>query len=165
MFSLLVRRNDLTGADMIPPHVHDVITTGVAHIGCVSSNLKPFHADTLGIICDAETDEVICCLNKNSSEAFLNHLTVGSRTSLFAAVITHESYNLKGQVTAIRDVNEVEVAACNKLSKGMFALYSEMGIPEELAARYWKRIPDLAISFLVDTVFSQTPGPDAGKQL
>ena len=150
---------------MIPPHVYEVITTGVAHIGCVSSNLKPFHADTLGIICDAESDEVVCCLNKNSSEAFLNHLTVGSRTSLFAAVITHESYNLKGHVTAIRDVNEVEVAACNELSKGMFALYSEMGIPEELAARYWKRIPDLAISFLVDTVFSQTPGPDAGKQL
>ena len=150
---------------MIPPNVHEVVTTGVAHIGCVSSKLKPFHADTLGIICDAERDEVICCLNRNSSKAFLNHLVVGSRTSLFAAVITHESYNLKGYVTAIRNVNENEVAACNKLTKRMFALYSELGIPEELAARYWKRIPDLAISFLVDTIFSQTPGPDAGKQL
>tara|TARA_Y100001954_G_scaffold69559_1_gene76120 strand:- start:121 stop:573 length:453 start_codon:yes stop_codon:yes gene_type:complete len=150
---------------MIPPQVNEVITTGVAHIGCVSSNLKPFHADTLGIVCDPESDKVVCCLNRDSSEAFLDHLVVGSRMSLFAAVITHESYNLKGHVTEIRDVNADELAACNKLMKEMFALYNEMGIPEELAARYWKRTPDLAISFLVDTIFSQTPGPDAGKQL
>ncbi len=78
---------------MIPPQVNEVITTGVAHIGCVSLNLKPFHADTLGIVCDPESDKVVCCLNRKSSEAFLNHLVVGSRTSLFAAVITHESYN------------------------------------------------------------------------
>ena len=150
---------------MIPSQVHEVVTTGVAHIGCVSSNLKPFHADTLGILCDSESDEVVCCLNRNSSKAFLHHLGVGSRTSLFAAVITHESYNLKGHVTEIRDVNADELAACSKLMKEMFALYQEMGIPEELAAKYWNRTPDLAISFLVDTIFSQTPGPDAGKQL
>ena len=42
---------------MIPSAVNEVITTGVGHIGCVSSNLKPFHADTLGIVCDPEIDK------------------------------------------------------------------------------------------------------------
>ena len=150
---------------MIPSAVNEVITTGVGHIGCVSSNLKPFHADTLGIVCDPEVDEVICFINKSSSKPFLDHLVVGSRTSLFSAVITHESYNLKGQVTELRDVSVDEMAVCDNLRKGMYALYSELGIPEELAARYWKRTPDIAIVISVDTIFSQTPGPNAGKQL
>ena len=150
---------------MIPSAVNEVITTGVGHIGCVSSNLKPFHADTLGIVCDPEIDEVICFINKSSSRAFLDHLVVGSRTSLFAAVITHESYNLKGKVTHLRDVSADELAVCDNLREGMYALYNELGIPEELAARYWNRTPDVAIVISVDTIFSQTPGPNAGKQL
>ena len=150
---------------MIPSAVNEVITTGVGHIGCVSSNLKPFHADTLGIVCDPEIDEVICFINKSSSKTFLDHLVVGSRTSLFAAVITHESYNLKGKVTHLRDVSADELAVCDNLREGMYALYNELGIPEELAARYWNRTPDIAIVISVDTIFSQTPGPNAGKQL
>ena len=150
---------------MIPSAVNEVITTGVGHIGCVSSKLKPFHADTLGIVCDPEIDEVICFINKSSSKAFLDHLVVGSRTSLFSAVITHESYNLKGQVTELRDVSADEMTVCDNLRKGMYALYGELGIPEELAGRYWKRTPDIAIVISVDTIFSQTPGPNAGKQL
>ena len=150
---------------MIPFAVNEVITTGIGHIGCVSSNLKPFHADTLGIVCDPEIDEVICFINKSSSKAFLDHLAVGSRTSLFSAVITHESYNLKGQVTDLRDVNADEMAVCDNSRKRMYSLYNELGIPEELAARYWKRTPDIAIVISVDTIFSQTPGPNAGKQL
>ena len=150
---------------MIPSAVNEVITTGVGHIGCVSSNLKPFHADTLGIVCDPEIDEVICFINRSSSQAFLDHLVVGSRTSLFSAVITHESYNLKGQVMELRDVSADEMTICDNLRKGMYALYSDLGIPEELAARYWKRTPDVAIVISVDTIFSQAPGPNAGKQL
>ena len=150
---------------MIPSAVNEVIINGVGHIGCVSLNLKPFHADTLGIVCDPEFDEVICFINKSSSNAFLDHLVVGSRTSLFAAVISHESYNLKGQVTELRDVSADEMEVCDNLRKGMYALYSELGIPEELAARYWKRTADIAIAISVDTIFSQTPGPNAGKQL
>ena len=150
---------------MIPSTVNEVITTGIGHIGCVSSDLKPFHADTLGIVCDPENDEVVCFINKSSSKAFLDHLVVGSRTSLFAAVITHESYNLKGKVTKLRGVSANDMAVCDKLRKGMYALYSELGIPEELAARYWKRTPDIAIVISVDTIFSQTPGPNAGNQL
>ena len=150
---------------MITPTVNEVITNGVGHIGCVSSNLKPFHADTLGIVCDPEIDEIICFINKSSSKAFLDHLVVGSRTSLFAAVITHESYNLKGTVTELRDVSADEMAVCDKLRQEMYALYNELGISKELAARYWKRTPDIAIVITVDTIFSQTPGPNAGKQL
>ena len=150
---------------MIPSTVNEVITNGVGHIGCVSSNLKPFHADTLGIVCDPEIEEVICFINKSSSKAFLDHLVVGSRASLFAAVITHESYNLKGKVTNLRDVSADEMAVCDKLREGMYVLYKELGIAEELAARYWKRTPDIAIVISVDAIFSQTPGPNAGKQL
>ena len=119
----------------------------------------------MGIVCNPEIDEVICFINKSSSKAFLDHLVVGSRTSLFAAVITHESYNLKGKVTELRDVSADEMAVCDNLREGMYTLYNELGIPEDLAARYWNRTPDIAIVISVDTIFSQTPGPNAGKQL
>ena len=62
-------------------------------------------------------------------------------------------------------MNADDIAVCDKLREGMYALYNELGIPEELAAIYWKRTPDIAIVISVDTIFSQTPGPNAGKQL
>ena len=47
----------------------------------------------------------------------------------------------------------------------MYSLYGELGIPENLAEKYWLKPANLAVVFSVDKVFIQTPGPDAGKQI
>ena len=81
---------------MISDQVYNVLTNGIGHIGCTSSSLRPFHADPLGICCDQATNTIVCCLNKKTNKLFLDHLAIGSRVSLFATVISHEAYNLKG---------------------------------------------------------------------
>ena len=40
-----------------------------------------------------------------------------------------------------------------------------MGIPKDLASKYWGHEIDVAMEFTVDTIFVQTPGPDAGNKL
>ena len=93
---------------MITDQIQKILTTGIGHIGCASSTLKPFHSDVLGVICDRNSAEIACCLNKEHSEPFLDNLVVGSIVSLFVGAISHEAYNVKGHVTAIRDVQENE---------------------------------------------------------
>ena len=81
---------------MVTDKIHEVLTTGIGHIGCVSSSLRPFHSDVLGVIYNRNSEEISCCLNKESSEPFLNNLVVGSMVSLFVGAISHEAYNIKG---------------------------------------------------------------------
>ena len=150
---------------MISDQVYNVLTTGVGHIGCASSSLKPFHADALGVCCDQATGSIVCCVNKETNKPFVNTLEIGSRVSLFVGVISHEAYNLKGDVTELRDVYDDERQACDDLRKQMYSLYGELEIPENLAEKYWLKPANLAVVFSVDKVFVQTPGPDAGKQI
>ena len=150
---------------MIPENVFTVATTGVGHIGCVSSVLKPFHADALGIACDRKNEEVTCFLNKGSSVKFLENIDHKSRVSLFVGIISHEAYNLKGEITNLRQVTENDLLLCAEFKKGIYNLYGEMGIPESLADKYWNKLPEVAVVFEVDKIFVQTPGPDAGKQI
>lgn len=150
---------------MISDQVYNVLTTGVGHIGCASSSLKPFHADALGVCCDQATSSIVCCVNKETNKPFVKTLEIGSRVSLFVGVISHEAYNLKGDVTELRDVYDDERQACDDLRKQMYSLYGELGIPENLAEKYWLKPANLAVVFSVDKVFVQTPGPDAGKQI
>ena len=150
---------------MIPDQVYNVVTTGIGHIGCASSSMRPFHADALGICCDRTKSKIVCCLNKASSQRFIDHLFIGSRVSLFVGVISHEAYNLKGNVTDLRNASEDEIEVCDELRKQIYGLYGELGIPKNLADRYWLKDPDLAVVFSVDKVFVQTPGPEAGKQV
>ena len=102
---------------MISDQVYNVLTNGIGHIGCTSSSLRPFHADPLGICCDQTTSTIVCCLNKKTNKLFLEHLEIGSRVSLFATVISHEAYNLKGAVTELRDVTDDEIQVCDALRK------------------------------------------------
>jgi len=150
---------------MVSDQVYNVLTTGIGHIGCANLTMRPFHADTLGICCDRQNNKIVCCLNKSSSQKFVENLNVGSRVSLFVGIISHEAYNLKGKVTDLRNVNDQEIVVCNELRKRIYSLYGELGIPENLADRYWLKQPDLAVVFSVDKIFIQTPGPEAGKQI
>ena len=150
---------------MISDKINDVITNGMGHIGCVSSSLKPYHADTLASSSDQKKNEITCCLNDVSCKPFLNHVSNGSRVSLFVAVPSHEAYNIKGTILAVRNVTEDEKSACDRLRKKIYGFYAELGIPEHLADRYWLKEPDIAVVFAVDKIFVQTPGPDAGKQV
>ena len=150
---------------MISDQVYNVLTNGVGHIGCASSSLKPFHADALGICCDQTRGTIVCCLNKETNKLFIENLEIGSRVSLFVGVISHEAYNLKGAVTDLRDVTNDEIQVCDDLRNKMYSFYDELGIPKNLADRYWLKPTDLAVVFSVDKVFVQTPGPDAGKEI
>ena len=108
---------------MISDQVHNVLTTGIGHIGCASSSMRPFHADTLGICCDRQNSKIVCCLNKASSKQFIENLNLGSRVSLFVGIISHEAYNLKGDVIDLRDVNDHEIETCDELRKRIYGLY------------------------------------------
>ena len=134
---------------MINDKIHEVLTTGIGHIGCVSPTLRPFHADVLGVIYNRDSEELSCCINKESSKPFLDTLAVDSMVSLFVGAISHEAYNIKGHVTALRDVQETEKIACDNLRHGIYEPFAALGITKDLADRYWLKIPNVTVVFKV----------------
>ena len=69
---------------------------------------------------------------------------------------SHEAYNIKGSISAFRNVTKDEKSACDRLRKEVYGFYAELGIPEHLADRYWLKEPDIAVRFAVDKIFVQT---------
>ena len=89
---------------MVSDSVYNVLTTGIGHIGCASSLMRPFHADTLGICCDRQNSEIVCCLNKASSQQFVKNLNVGSRVSMHRSIIgLHNSRAVMSNVSTLMD--------------------------------------------------------------
>ena len=150
---------------MIPDNVIEVLKNGIGHIGTVSDDLKPFHADLLGIKCDGSSPIVTCFLNKKLADKFLPHIQNKCRLSLFVGVISHEAYNLKGAFLKFKDITDGDKQFCAKFRDNIYSLYDTMGIPKDLASKYWGHEIDIAMEFTVDTIFIQTPGPDAGNKL
>ena len=150
---------------MIPENVQNVLTTGVGHIGTASQDNRPFHADLLGINSDKKTGVVSCFLNKKASLKFLDHVEKTCRISLFVGVISHEAYNLKGRLDAVGRTSSIEREICQKFSVNILELYSQMGMDKNLAKKFWGMEPDVSLTFSVEKIFIQTPGPDAGKEI
>ena len=150
---------------MIPDNVLEVLKNGIGHIGTVSDDLKPFHADLLGIKSDKSSSVITCFLNKKLAENFLSHIQNDCRLSLFVGVISHEAYNLKGAFLKFKDITDDDKEFCANFRENIYSLYDSMGIPKDLASKYWGHEIDIAMDFAVDTIFVQTPGPDAGNKL
>ena len=89
-------------------------------------------------------------MNKEKKKNYISEMTASFENSE-AVLVTH--------------YQGLTVKQLDDLRKQMYSLYGELGIPENLAEKYWLKPANLAVVFSVDKVFVQTPGPDAGKQI
>lgn len=77
----------------------------------------------------------------------------------------HECYQFKGTYLASRPADETDGVVVDRTEKRFHQLLGPlMGLSEEVcAARFGK--PVLAMTFKVDAIFDQTPGPGAGRKI
>ena len=78
-------------------------------------------------------------------------------------MVTHEAYNFKGdfQNSFSLDANFLKISENYRSS--LIGVLSELGLNKEALEKKYNDAPDLGINFMVDKVFIQTPGPEAGK--
>ena len=150
---------------MLPKETLKVLAGGFAHLGTVSTELKPIHIDALGASVDPEKNLITFFVRTKTSENFLSCLGGKTPTSAFVGLPTHEAYQFKGAFAGTRALSAMDL----KISETLIAELSEfmfaMGMNAEKAKNYFGTSPDIGIMIDVEKIYLQTPGPDAGKEL
>ncbi|HSD10550.1 MAG TPA: pyridoxamine 5'-phosphate oxidase family protein [Candidatus Binatia bacterium] len=153
---------------MIPDRVVEVLRgPAFMHVGTRDAELHPAHAFAVGAIVSEDRQAVTFFVPEIASGRILRDLRDNGRVALAVGLVSHEAYQLKGTCASSRPADEQEVAFEEAhLAKLLTAL--RQLFPEEFATALIRAIPcrpSVAITFRVEEVFLQTPGPGAGNKL
>ena len=148
---------------MIPNLTLNALQNGFGHFGVASKSNKTRHVDTLGLTINSSNSSLTCFVIKSECEEVLEYLRESGRISFFVGMISHEAYNFKGQFESFNLLNENDLKVSEEYRSNVINTITNIGMPREAATEKYSKFPDIGITFKVDKVFVQTPGPDAGK--
>ena len=102
------------------------------------------------------------------SKQIISDLEDNGRVALEAAHSTHEAYQMKGRYVSSRPSSEedyaVQEAYQKKIIDGLLQFFPEE-LAKPLAAVDSDYRPSIAITFRVEEIYLQTPGPGAGTKM
>lgn len=149
---------------MIPGKIIDFMHGAVlAWVGTRDARLRPALTWAFGVRVSVTGDEVTAFVPDVEIELTRSNLSQNGLVALNVVhPISHESYQFKGKLTGMRPTTEEERAVQDILRAKVAALLT-MFRPELVTG--FVVAPSTAISFGVEQVFVQTPGPGAGRQL
>ena len=137
----------------------------IAFIGTRNRALRPGVAWASAVKADAAGGTITFLLPDAESARPLADIAENGLIALTALdPLSHECYQYKGRFLSQRAGNDDDRALSDIQHAKACARVDEMRLPGELFARfvYW---PGTAITFRVEEIYDQTPGPNAGKQL
>ena len=153
---------------MIPERVLEVLRgPAFLHVGTRNAELRPTHAFPLGVVVGDDRETVTFFVNEWRAKRILSDLEDNGRVAFAAGLLSHEAYQLKGPYLSSRPASDDEIAfqeahratLCGQLLN-WFPKEMAEGLFLALACR-----PSVAITFRVEEVFLQTPGPGAGTKM
>jgi len=150
---------------LIPELTFNALKVGFGHFGVASIENKTRHVDTLGVMVNNSSSTLTCFILKSECEEVINFLKSSGRISFFVGMISHEAYNFKGQFIELKQLNDDDLKISQDYRKSLIDIITSIGVPEDGAIEKYGKVPDIGITFKVDKVFVQTPGPDAGKEI
>ena len=148
---------------MIPNLTHNALQNGFGHFGVASKSNKTRHVDTLGVTVNSSNSVLTCFVVKSDCKEIFDYLKESGRISFFVGMISHEAYNFKGQFEDFNLLSESDLEVSENYRSNVINIIANIGMPREAAMEKYGIVPDIGITFKVDKVFVQTPGPDAGK--
>jgi len=133
-----------------------------------NADLRPAHAHVCGVVVHDDKTTVTFYVADKRAKRIVADLENNGNVAFEAAQATHEAYQLKGKYVSSRpsseDDYEVQAAYLVKFMEGLLAFF-----PEELAQQLRDvesdYRPSTAITFRVEEIYLQTPGPKAGEKL
>jgi len=154
---------------VIPDRVAEHLT-GPSFIQVATRNaeLRPAHAHVLGAVVHDDRQTVTFFVAEKRAKRIVADLENNGRVALEAAQATHEAYQLKGQYVSSRPSSEEEYAVQEAYQKiileGLMQFFPEE-LAKPIAGVESQYRPSIAITFRVEEVFLQTPGPGAGTKM
>jgi hypothetical protein len=154
---------------MIPDRVIEVLH-GPAwiQIGSRDEALRPTHTVAAGGVVHDDRQTVTVFVPAARSKRVLRDLTGNGRIAVGVALASHEAYQLKGTYVSSRATDDADRARQETYRATLLASALEAGYPESIARPLTLGVaytPGVAITFRVEEVFLQTPGPGAGTLL
>ena len=151
---------------MIPEQTLETLANGFGHLGSADTNLKSAHTDTLSTDVNQAKGTVTCFVLGFLAGSVLENFRANGRVSYFVALPSHEAYQFKGQFIGTRELTEDDLYKSEKFrDAAQEYLTTVMGIPAEPLAQMFGMAPDLGVTFKVEKIYKQTPGPEAGREL
>jgi hypothetical protein len=136
-------------------------------VGSRDAALRPAHTCAVGAIVDDDRRTVTFFVPESRSARLLSDLRDNGRVAFSFGWVSHEAYQLKGTYLSSRPTTSEDIALQDayrmKLLAAFRHVYSEeMARPYTLGVAYQ---PGVAVTFRVEEVFVQTPGPGAGARM
>ncbi len=150
---------------MIPDLTINALQEGLGHFGVSSKNNKTVHVDTLGVKISNTKSTLTCFVINDECNKVLQYLSESGRVSFFVGMISHEAYNFKGQFVSSEKLNNEDLKISENYRNNVINVITSVGLSKDSAFDKFGKVPDLGITFRVDKVYIQTPGPDAGKEI
>lgn len=153
---------------MIPDRVVEVLRgPAIMLVGSRDAGLRPAHTCAVGAIVDDDRRTVTFFVPESRSARLLSDLRDNGRVAFSFGWVSHEAYQLKGtylsaRLTTAEDTARQETHRAALLEAARQAYPEEIARPFALGAAYH---PGVAITFRVEEVYLQTPGPGAGARM
>jgi hypothetical protein len=150
-------------ATQLTPELSEFIGSGVSIlVGTRDAELKPACLRASGAKANAERSEVVLYLGAAVALRTLDNLrNNGEIAATFSRAIDHRALQLKGHCVGIRSSESADKALQERYEDEYGKVLLYLGLPKQVVARrrFW---PSVAVTFKVEGIFEQTPGPRAG---
>ena len=153
---------------MIPDRVVELLHgPAFMQLGTRDAHLRPAHTVVTGAVVHPDRETVTFFLPEGRSARILGDLQDNGRVALGIAFVSHEAYQLKGTYLSSRPTGDEDLALQDAYGAKLLAAVRQV-YPEEIARPLvlgFAYRPGVAITFRVEEIFRQTPGPGAGEKM
>lgn len=135
--------------------------------GTRDADLRPAHICVVGAVVEDDRRTVTFFVPESRSGRLLSDLRDNGRVAFSFGLASHEAYQLKGTYLSARPTTADDVARQDAY-RTMLLTACRKVYPEEMARPYALGVayqPGIAVTFRVEEIFVQTPGPGAGTRM
>lgn len=151
---------------MIPQKYVDFVQGHTLHfVGSRDAKLRPMFSWAFGATVNAQEDTITFYVpNVEGAKTLSNFEDNGMVALTVSDAGTHETYQFKGPRLEIRPSEDKDTAIQDIHQSKVVSYLGARGYPEEIFTGF-AIYPSTAVTFKVEDVFVQTPGPGAGNKL
>lgn len=151
---------------MITPELARFIESGISVlVGTRDARLRPDGLRAAGIQADPTSGTLTVFLPQATCERALANLADNGRIAVTVTrAIDHRSLQIKGRAIEIRSASLAERKFIEQYLDLLAVDWGHVGVPRRStrAMNFW---PASTVRVAAETLFEQTPGPDAGQSL
>ena len=151
---------------MIPENIIEFFKKQTfTHVGTRDNKLRPREVMAWGMKADNDKQTLTVYIPQAVIEKTLSNLQSNGKIAVTSVEpFSHESYQFKGNYISHSPSTDAETVFQENYIPGYNKYYNAVGAPAGYLSRLIYK-PSTAVTFSIEEIYSQTPGPNAGKKI